>query len=160
MLMGRGRPNKYLTNVEPRFNEIREWLKAGATDKEIANLLGINKATLVEYKHKYYEFNELIKSGRRRNVEELKNALYKKAIGFTYTEKEEIYDIEGLTKSKARVKETTKVSLPSETAILILLKHWDRNEDGTPKWMNDPATFELKKEELKIKKEQAENSNW
>lgn len=155
MLMA-GRPNKYLTNVEPRFDEIKDWVEQGVTDKEIAKMLGINKATLVEYKNKYPEFNELMKIGRKKNVEELKNALFKKATGFQYTETETTINPDGSKKTK----KTIKTALPSETAILILLKHWDRNEDGTAKWANDPATFELKKKELELKKEQADNNNW
>lgn len=151
-----GRPNKYLSNVKPRFDEIKDWVAQGVTDKEIAKMLGINKATIVEYKNKYPEFNELIKNGRKENVEELKNALFKKAIGFQYTETETTINSDGSKKTKT----IKKTALPSETAILILLKHWDRNEDGTAKWMSDPATFELKKEELKLKIEQAENNNW
>jgi hypothetical protein len=64
-----GRPNKYDSDVKPRFEEIKEWLKIGATDREIADNLGINKANMCEYKKKYSEFNELIKSGRKQPVQ-------------------------------------------------------------------------------------------
>ena len=151
-----GRPNKYLTDVRPRFDEIRGWVKEGITDKDIAKLLGINKSTLVDYKNKYPELNELMKTERQKNVEELKKTLYKKAMGFQYTETEVTEDAEGNVKRKT----ITKTALPSETAILILLKHWDKDEEGKPKWMNDPATFKLKTEELQFKKESFENNNW
>ena len=83
----KGRPSKYELNVKPRFNEIKEWLNLGATDKEIAANLGINKATLCEYKNLYTEFNELIKNGRKSPVIQIKAAMLKRAIGFQYEEK-------------------------------------------------------------------------
>ena len=82
-----GRPNKYDSDVKPRFEEIKEWLKLGATDKEIAENLGINKATLCEYKKKYPEFSKLIKIGRKTPVLAIKAALYKRAVGYDYEEK-------------------------------------------------------------------------
>ena len=154
--MAGGRPNKYFINVKPRFEEIKGWIEEGATDKEIAKMLGINKSTLVDYKNKYSEFSELMKNTRILKITELKNALFKKAMGFQYTETETITDYDGSVKTK----KTIKTSPPSETAILILLKHWDKNADGTPKWANDPATLQLKYKEYELKKEQAEDEKW
>lgn len=151
-----GRISKYESYVKSRFDEIRQWVQEGATDKEVIKALGINTSTFYDYMNKYPEFNKLMREGRQERITTLVNTLYKKAIGFQYEEIEETTDENGNTKTK----KYTKTSLPSETAILILLKHWDKNPDGTPKWSNDPATFELKKEELKFKKENFENVQW
>ena len=67
-----GRPSKYETDVKPRFDEITEWLNAGATDKEIAENLGLNKSTFCEYKKQYPELKELIKNGRKKAVSRIK----------------------------------------------------------------------------------------
>lgn len=120
--------------------------------KEVIAFLGITSSTFYDYMNKYSEFSELMRENRSKQIQELKDTLYKKAIGFQYTEIVET--TEGGCK---KVQRYTKTALPSETAILILLKHWDKNKDGSPKWANDPATFELKKQELELKKQQAED---
>ncbi|PUA40656.1 transposase [Paenibacillus elgii] len=43
------KPTKYEINVEPRLDEIRQWVKDGATDDEIAVRLEIHVTTLYEY---------------------------------------------------------------------------------------------------------------
>lgn len=150
------RKSKYETYVKSKFNKISELVRNGATDKEIIEFLGIKKTSFYEYLNKYPEFSELMTENRQEKIKELKNTLYKKAMGFQYTEVEKTVENGIVTKEVTKI----KTALPSETAILILLKHWDKEEDGTPKWANDPATLELKKQELEIKKEQAENENW
>ena len=67
-----GRPNKYDTHVKPRFNEITEWLQIGATEKEIAEKLGVNQKVFGRYKKQYSELNALIKKGRKAPVEAIK----------------------------------------------------------------------------------------
>ena len=143
-----GRPSKYETDVKPRFAEITEWLNAGATDKEIAENLGLNKSTFCEYKKQYSELNELVKNGRRKAVQAIKAALFRRATGFQYEEKT-VTDSE---KNGLTVQTVTKTALPDPACAMILLKHWDK-EGG---WTNDPASLALKKEELEIRKKQAE----
>lgn len=147
-----GRPNKYDSDVKPRFAEIKEWLQIGATDREIADNLGINKATMCEYKKKYSEFNELIKSGRKQPVQAIKAALFKRATGFSYTE-QTITDSE---KNGRTIQTYQKYALPDPASAMILLKHWDKENE----WTNDPASLELKKKELEYKKEMALKNEW
>lgn len=148
----KGRPNKYLENVKPRFDEILEWLQIGATEKEIAENLGVNQKVFCGYKKTYPELNDLIKKGRKQPVQAIKAALYKKAVGFVYIETKLIEDDEGHWK-----KETyTKQSLPDPTAAMMLLKHWDHEQE----WSSDPATLKLKKKELELKEKKLESENW
>lgn len=147
-----GRPSKYDTHVKARFPEIKEWLQTGATEAEIAENLGIHKSVFCKYKNQYKELNDLCKNGRKKAVQEIKAALFKRATGFTYTETKLIEDSEGYWK-----KETlTKAALPDPTAAMMLLKHWDK-ETG---WTSDPQSLELKKEELEIKKKHIESEDW
>ena len=146
------RPSKYETDVEPRFAEITEWLQAGATDREIADNLGINKATMCDYKKRYSEFSELIKNGRKQAVQEIKAALFKRAIGFVYSEKKTIIESGDVVREEIY----TKAALPDPTAALMLLKHWDKSIE----WCADPASLKLKKEELEIKKQHLEKEVW
>ena len=158
-----GRPSKYDSDVKPRFEEIKEWLKIGATDKEVAENLGINKATMCEYKKKYSEFNELIKSGRKQPVQAIKAALFKRATGFSYSEKKEIRKAIVITEDDKKIPaelvqtETyTKYALPDPASAMILLKHWDKENE----WTNDPASLELKKQEFEFKKKHIESEDW
>lgn len=151
-----GRPNKYESNVKPRFAEIEEWLKAGATDKEIAKNLGVNQKVFCKYKNEYNELNELVKNGRISAVQQIKAALFKRAVGFNYEEKK-IIDSE----RNGKTTETyIKTALPDPASAMILLKHWDKDENGNAKWCSDPAMLELKKKELELKKKHIESEVW
>lgn len=150
--MKTGRPNKYFTHVKPRFEEIKEWLKAGATDKEIAENLGVNPKVFCKYKSDFTDLNELCKNGRLKAVQEIKAALFKRATGFSYKEQKVINsEKNGLT-----VETYTKYALPDPASAMILLKHWDKDQE----WTQDPALLKIKKEELKLKKEQMESGEW
>lgn len=162
------RPNKYETHVKSKFDDIKKWLELGATEKEIAKNLGIAESTFMDYKNKFPEFSEFLKENRKKPVQEIKAAMLKRALGFQYTEKKTIkqktvivgMDEEEIPAVVIRTEETVKTALPDPTCGLILLKHWDKDKDGNAKWTSDPASLEIKKEELKIKKEQAENESW
>lgn len=147
-----GRPSKYHSEVKPRFPEIKEWLKTGATDKEIAENLGINKATFCEYKKKFPEFYELCKNGRRQPVQAIKAALFKRAIGFSYQESKKTIE-NGIV---LREEIYTKSALPDPTSAMMLLRHWDQENE----WTAEPALLKLKKEELELKKKHLESEDW
>lgn len=163
-----GRPNKFETHVKSRFDDIKKWLELGATEKEIAKNLGIAESTFMDYKNKFPEFSEFLKENRKKPVEEIKAAMLKRALGFQYTEKKTIKQktvIIGINEEEIpavviKTEETVKTALPDPTCGLILLKHWDKDDKGKAKWTGDPASLEIKKEELEIKKQQVENENW
>lgn len=169
------RPNRFDTDVKPRFDEIAEWVKGGATDNEVAENLGINKSTLCDYKNKHPELTELLKNARRKPVKAIKAALFKRATGFVYTEKKKIVeyeewsdeikdalmdmgiDVDNLEKRKlVREEYYEKYALPDPASAMILLKHWDTETE----WTQDPAMLKLKKEEFEFKKQHLENDNW
>lgn len=147
-----GRPNKYETHVKPRFDEIKEWLQIGATEKEIAERLGVNQKVFCRYKQQYSELNALVKTGRKAPVEAIKAALFKRATGFSYTE-QKVIDSD---KNGRTVETYTKTALPDPTAAMMLLKHWDTEQE----WTSDPASLKLRKKELELKEKQAESEDW
>lgn len=173
-----GRPNKYEKFVKSRFDEIEKWVELGTTEEEIAKRLKIHKSTFIEYKKKYPELDELITNSRKIPVEEIKSAMLKRALGFEYTETKTIkteiklpeeavkilmdnnYYIYANKPQLIRTETTKKYVVPDVAAGLVLLQHWDKDENGKTKWSRDPANLEIKKEELKLKKEQAEKDNW
>ena len=85
---GRGQPSKWETHVEPRLEEVRQWAKAGATNKEIAAALGINADTFYVYQNEYSDFSDAIRDGRMAGAAEVKTALLKLAVGFEATDTE------------------------------------------------------------------------
>lgn len=148
----RGRRGKYETHVKPRFEEVRKWCEIGCSDKEITEMLGISSSTFYDYQLKHAEFSELIKSSRKRPVLEIKAALYRRAVGFEYEETKETYsEKDGLTRVTV-----VKTALPDPASAMILLKHWARDEG----WTNDPQQLEIRKQELQLRKEQAERDDW
>ena len=159
----RGAPSKYETHVKSRFDEIKEWLSLGATEKEIWNNLGIHKSTFYDYKSKYKEFSDLLKKGRKKPVEEIKAAMLKRAKGFQYEETKTVIERieyeDGDTivpARKVRTEVTTKTALPDVAAGLVLLKHWDKDSG----WTTDPQSLELKKRELELKEKKLEEESW
>lgn len=142
------RPSKYQTDVASRFDEIKKWCELGATDKEICENLGLSSSAYFDYKKKYREFKELIKKSRKVPILEIKAALYKRAIGFQYSEKKIITASDGYWKEEVY----TRTALPDQASAMILLKHWAKDEG----WTNDPQLLQLKKKELEIKEKSQE----
>jgi hypothetical protein len=159
-----GRPNKYDTHVKPHFDEILEMLQSGVTEAVIAESLGVNPKVFCKYKQEYAELNDLVKKGRRKPVEQIKSALFKRACGFNYSEKKVISkkvilkdeDGEDIPATLVQTEEYTKCALPDPTAAMMLLKHWDKDQE----WTSDPASLQLKKEELELKKKHMESEDW
>lgn len=170
----RGRKNRYETHIIPFFQQIEEWLANGATERQIAEKLGIGYSTFNGYKAQYVEFAELLKKGRRNLVSDLRGALVKKAMGFNYTEtkivKEHI-DISndmknvllanGFTQEQieqanlVKTEVTNKYATPDVAALNLALKNYDKDD-----WANDPQMLDLRKKELELKERQIESNEW
>ncbi|HEY5563862.1 MAG TPA: hypothetical protein VIK72_19270 [Clostridiaceae bacterium] len=87
-----------------RWPEIREkltlieaWVRNGLSNKQVADNLGINVATLYDYKNKHIELANAFKFGKEVTDIIIENALYKKAQGYTYKEitEEPLYNPDG-----------------------------------------------------------------
>lgn len=149
----RGRPNKYFSHIQPRLAEITEMCLT-MTEKQIATTLGVGYSSWCDYKLKYPELSDAIKRGRDDLVVDLKSALIKKAKGFKYTEKKKTIRQIGDQKSIV-IEEYDKYAQPDTGAIHLLLKNFDAD------WRNDDkSTMEMKREQLELAKQKAENDNW
>lgn len=174
MATKRGRKNKYETHIVPFFPQISEWLKNGATERQIAEQLGVGYSTFNDYKVKYQELGELLEKGRRNLVTELRGALVKRAMGFDYTEtkvvKEHVdlpdairaflldngFTEEQLDQSRlVKTELMKKHALPDVAALNLALKNYDKDN-----WSNDWQNYELRKEELELKKQRIEDDAW
>lgn len=151
-----GRPSKYETNVKPYFEQIRVWLQQGATEKQIAEQLGIAYSTYNDYKVKYSEFAELVKgSNRVQLIAELRGALVKKALGFEYKEKKEGVKTDDATGEATKYVEiTTKYIPPDTTAIFGALNIYD------PDYVRDRKNHELKEKDYKLREAIAKANNF
>ena len=147
----RGRKGKYNDYVKPRLEEIRRWASAGATEKEICVALGVSVSSFNEYKNKYSELSETLRTGRQTVVLNIKAALYNRAIGMTYEEKV------GRESEKNGVSTEIyqRFAPPDTTAAAMLLRNYDKD------WRDkDKQTADFKAQELKIRKALAESSNF
>jgi len=151
--------SKYDTHVKPRLDEIKQWVEDGATDTEMIKALEVSRPAFYKYIKQHEELDQIIKEGRTAKVKELKAVLFKKALGGQRVSKEE-YELDKGTGEMVLVKQIIANDPANLTAIMILLKHWDKNENGTCKWSNEPAAIEIKQKELELKREIAEENNW
>lgn len=152
----RGRKCKYETNVKPYLQNIKKWIEQGATEKQIAEQLGIAYSSFNEYKLKFSELSEVLKTKNMAVlVDELRSALVKKALGFEYKEKKEYMREDPNTGDKVKYIEiTTRQSLPDTTAIFGALNIYDET------YIKDKANHELKKQELELRKELAKANSF
>ncbi len=111
----RGRPSLYRQEFAERA---RQYCELGATDFEIARILGINTATLYRWRHDHPEFCEALKAGKHSLDERVVRTLAHRALGYTF-ESEEIHIIEGKI---VRVP-ITKHLPPDPTSMIFWLKN-------------------------------------
>lgn len=92
------------------LHKILEWARLGLTDGQIAKNIGINVRTLGRWKTIEVDgvcpLQQTIKKGRECAVEQLENAMFKKATGFY---------------------EGDRYYPPDNVAIIFLLKNWAKD---------------------------------
>ena len=94
---------------------IQGMARDGLTQQQIADNLGINIDTLIEYKKKYTDFSEALKKGKEVVDIEVENALLKRALGYKYDEVTYENGVE--------TKRVTKEVQPDTTAQIFWLKN-------------------------------------
>lgn len=152
----RGRKGVYEEKIKSKFSYIKSALEKGATEKQVAKSLGVAYSTWNKYKTEKEEFAEFLKRDIDRSelIEDLKGALIKKALGFNYSEKKVTKRTEG-GKTVEYQEVTEKYSPPDVAAINLALKNYDKEN-----WSNDWQAYNIKREELELKKQIAEKDNW
>nr|DAR43520.1 MAG TPA: terminase small subunit [Caudoviricetes sp.] len=91
--------------------------------------MGINPATLYDWKNKHPEISEALKKGKEIVDIQVENALLKRALGYEYMEER----VEISEKDGRKVIQTTKTVPPDTTAQIFWLKN--RRPD---KWRDKP----------------------
>lgn len=149
-----GAKGKYETHVKPFFGKIDELLNKGASEKQVADALGISYASFNNYKRDYPELNKLCSKPRTELIGELRSALVKRALGFTYEEKKQYITEDEDGKKRKHTEITTKQALPDVTALFGALNIYD------PDYVKDKKQYELKQQELELRKMIAETKDW
>lgn len=72
--------SKYETHVAPRLEEIKDWVRNGATDEEIIERLGISRSSFYEYQHKILDFSDALKETKDYVDSQVENALLQNAL--------------------------------------------------------------------------------
>lgn len=143
----RGRKSAYDTHIAPNLDKIREWVKGGATVKEIAKALNVAESTLHKYMAEKTELAEAFACGRANIVIQIRAALLKKALGYTYEEKKQYMKKDASGEKVTYTEITTKHQPASETAGAMLLRNYDES------WLDkDSTTTQLKQQELELRK--------
>lgn len=143
---------------EEGINKIKQWVKKGLSSKQIASNIGISRSTLYEWKKKYKDISDTLESGKEI-IEEVENALLKKALGYRYKEeqaiklKEVYYDDKG---NKCQKETVTIISVekeiqPDTTAIKFWLVNKAKNQ-----WNDNPSKLDLDRENFELRKKEIE----
>lgn len=141
------RPSKYDTHVKPYLDKIKAMAEKGLTQAEIAKALHIAESTFQDYLTKYPELSEVLKSKDMQPlIDNLENALIKRALGFEYTEVKKYVTKDEDGRERTHTEIYKRYQPPSETAIFGALNRFD------PNYKKDAAYYELKRQELELKK--------
>lgn len=119
------------------------WSRDGFTFGEMAERMGITQKTLSVWRSKYPEIKQATEANRELVDYQVENALYKRAVGFTYKEVKTIITprADG-SQMTARIETVEKEVLPDVTACLSWLNNrcpdkWKRNRDNFANPNND-----------------------
>lgn len=99
---------------------VNKWSEDGLINKQIANKIGINNATLYEWQDRFPEFADAIKEGKKIIDEQVESSLLKRAIGYQY--EEETWGKNHLGEMVI-VKRVIKSQAPDVTAQIFWLKN-------------------------------------
>lgn len=151
----KGRPNAWTERIEPRKDEIVEWVRAGATNKEVAEALGVGYATFMDHVSKNPDFSDSLKQARLSGVPMVKLALMKRALGFFEEEVKTSVRKDDDGEVKQFIEKVRKYYPPDVGACQTFLRN--NTEDFRDRAKMD---YDFKSMELELKKLQVESQNF
>ncbi len=112
-----GRPTRYNAKFHPLL--ARVLARQGLIDTQISKEMGINEATLNNWKKKYPEFFKSLKIGKASKDDEVEAKLLKNAIGYEHPDTKVFCNADG----RVTVVPITKHYQPNVTAQIFWLKN-------------------------------------
>ena len=94
------------------------WARDGLTNEQISYNMGVSRQTLTEWSKKFISISATLKNGKEVVDRKVENALYKRALGYSYTEVKKTETADGTFKTI-----TTKEVVPDVTAQIFWLKN-------------------------------------
>ena len=107
-------------NLDIKLKAISEMISKRATQKQIAQYLGISEKTLIKLRKTHSKLDSAFQYGDESLKQKLLHAMYQRAIGFDYEETQTVIE-ETKTGTKKRITKYKKKSLPEIAAIKYLL---------------------------------------
>ena len=107
-------------HLESRLKAIAEMVSKRATQREVAEYLGITVKTIIKLRKAHPELDKAFQYGDEEMKDKLVDAIYQRAIGFEYEETQTVIE-ETSSGTKKRLVKTKKKALPDIGAIKYLL---------------------------------------
>ena len=138
--MAKGKFQEWLT--DDGLKRLKAWARDGLTEEQIAHNMGIAPSTLREWKNRFSAIAASLKKGKEVVDIEVENALFKRAMGYDYTETKTEKVGDDITKTTVTVKHVP----PDVTAQIFWLKNRrpDRWRDKQQNEMTQEKPFEVK----------------
>ena len=116
----------------PEYHDDWAWSLAlkGATDQDVADAFHVSRMTILRWRKEYKSFDEAYQRGKDIADAKVKKSLYERAVGFEYTEKESIMELDPKTgeKKPVKVRTQTKRARPVTMAIMYWLNNRSKGE--------------------------------
>ena len=121
--MAKGKYEQWLT--EDGLTTLKSWARLGLIDEDLAKNMEISTKTLYEWKNKYSKIREALTYAKAKADAIVENALYKRAIGYSYDEvtQERRKTADGKGYEMVVTKVITKFVVPDTTAQIYWLKN-------------------------------------
>lgn len=110
-----GRPTKYKAEYAKQARKVCE---LGGIDTDVAEILGVDIATIYRWKSQHEAFCEALKLGKEPANERVKMSLYHRAVGYSHPE-DDIRVVSG----ELVITPTIKHYPPDTTACIFFLKN-------------------------------------
>ena len=109
----------------------------GATDEEIAEAFGISVRTLHRWKKSYGSFTEALLAGKDQADAKVEKKLYERAVGYRYTEKESVIEVDADGNRKPLKVKTTEKECPP---YVLAQMYWLNNRRAN-QYKRNPENF-------------------
>ena len=107
---------------DDKLEQIREWKKAGLSNIQIAQNIGISETTFYRWKTKDARIERALEDGNKLANAHIENALFKSATGFYYEESITDYKYVDGVEIKTESRTTRRYARPNIKAIELWLK--------------------------------------